>query len=542
MAKYGYGNNPYMMLFSHIERASREMGLLKVFGPNHDANYAAAKALARQRPDIPSSEVNKMWAGNPMRGLAHLLEREGSLDGIYKVLKGEVHPVHDSYLGSALSALRNVTVATSLKSATFIVTAGDTVTQALASARIGKNPISQLFEVFKPSGMFGKLSKEDAAYFHIEGHATSEFSNGVRDFEDHLSAFQITGKAATAVVKSTLLDAWGRNGKRTFSQTILNLFGRHRGDTFEQLATTNPGFRNLLDQHGFEAKDWDVFRNSVTEWNNGAHYLDPNKLMDDVPLYNRTMAMVQQTGAFAMHQADARIRSIEAGLPFGTTPGKPGSQLFQAGMQFKTFALSRMTTQMVRTLTDADMGSRVSRTVGFAVGSLLGTAVAIQALRVVQGKDLQNIGDPNFWLHVAARSGLGAIFGEMLHQAFTGDKGFGELVAPISPLGGLLTDVGKLILGPITRKTKELEGRPPSHATEGGQLAHVLKTYIPNAWWGMLATERMIYDKIQQLIDPEWRRSFSRLKHRQQKEYKSGYWWAPGDTAPAHGPHYPMRH
>ncbi len=541
MSKYGYGENPYMMLFSHIERASREMGLLKVFGPNHDANYAAAKVLAKQRPDIPSSEVNKMWAGNPMRGLAHMLEREGSLDGIWKVLKGEVHPVHDTYFGSAFSALRNVTVATSLKSALPIVMAGDTVTQALAAARIGKNPISQLFDVFKPSGMLGKLSKEDAAYFHLEGHATSEFSNGVRAFEDHLSAFQITGKAATAVVKSTLLDAWGRNGKRAFSQAILNQFGRYRNLTFDELAKENLPFRRLLDQHGFEAKDWDVFKNSVTEWNNGAHLLDPNKLMDKPELYNRTMAMVQQTGAFAMHQADARIRSIEAGLPLGYTPGKPASQIAQALMQFKTFALSRMTTQMVRTLTDADMSSRVNRTAGFAVMSLLGTAAAMQALRVFQGKDMQNMKDSHFWLHVAARSGLGAIFGEMLHQALTGDKGAGELLAPVSPLGGLVTDVGRLAIDPVLRKYKVMEGKGPSRTTEGGQVAKVLR-YIPNTWYGMLATERLIYDKIQQLIDPEWRRSFSRLKQRQQKEYHSGYWWAPGDTAPAHGPHYPLRH
>src|SRR5262249_46033948 len=159
---------------------------------------------------------------------------------------------------------------------------------------------------------------------------------------------------ASTFVKATGLQWWGDMGKRTWAGDMLNLFANQAGSAFDRV---DPKFKRFLDSYGFTAVDWDKVRDPANILDlSGAKYLNPNAL--ERPLYERVLNAIQEQGAFAMHQPDARLRSIETGAAFNIRPGK-GQELMRSFFQFKTFALSRMSTQMMRMFTDAE--SRVGR-------------------------------------------------------------------------------------------------------------------------------------------------------------------------------------
>ena len=48
----------------------------------------------------------------------------------------------------------------------------------------------------------------------------------------------------------------------------------------------------------------------------------------------------------------------------------------------------------------------------------------------------------------------------------------------------------------------------------------------------ILAVDRLLWDKLQTLVDPDYRQSFARAQRRVAKDYGQAYWWQPGATAP----------
>ena len=55
-------------------------------------------------------------------------------------------------------------------------------------------------------------------------------------------------------------------------------------------------------------------------------------------------------------------------------------------------------------------------------------------------------------------------------------------------------------------------------------------------WYSRLAMDRLIWDQLQELADPEYRRAFKRTEDRARKDYGQDYWWRPGQAAPQRAP------
>jgi len=75
----------------------------------------------------------------------------------------------------------------------------------------------------------------------------------------------------------------------------------------------------------------------------------------------------------------------------------------------------------------------------------------------------------------------------------------------------------------------------------GKTLAQHMKAWTPGSslWYSKLATDRLIFDNIQMMIDPDYRSSFSRYERRMKKDFGQTFWWGPGDSAPERGPRLP---
>jgi hypothetical protein len=197
--------------------------------------------------------------------------------------------------------------------------------------------------------------------------------------------------------------------------------------------------------------------------------------------------------------------------------------------QYKQFTMERMTTHLMRVLVDGPIENRIMRGIAFATLSAAAGAVSLQAGAVVKGQTPFDMSHPKFWAEAFARGGAGGIYGDILSAALHGDRGGLNMAAQLAgPIPGFIGDAAGLAINPAKREIDE-NGR--SRATSGGEAVAFARRWSPQTWYTKLAVDRLFWDKLQVLVDPNYRQSFRRAEQRAKKD-GSGYWWSPGQPAP----------
>jgi len=100
------------------------------------------------------------------------------------------------------------------------------------------------------------------------------------------------------------------------------------------------------------------------------------------------------------------------------------------------------------------------------------------------------------------------------------------------PIPGMAGDIFSAATSPL-RSVLDESGRPTTN-TFGKQALQAVQRHSPNTFYAKLAVERLFWDKLQVLADPDYRQSFRRAEQNAKKQ-GSGYWWGPGESAPYAG-------
>lgn len=158
-------------------------------------------------------------------------------------------------------------------------------------------------------------------------------------------------------------------------------------------------------------------------------------------------------------------------------------------------------------------------------------ALAVQLKEMVKGRDPRPMDDVKFWQAAAMQGGGIGIFGDFF-SANTSRAGGGLAETLGGPVVGLAGDVGRAIISNAARVN---EGKAP---LIGRDIANLGRRYNPAAtfWPTRVALDRMIWDQMQQLLDPESEEQMRKAEKKQRKEYGNQSWWRRGDPLPARGP------
>lgn len=64
----------------------------------------------------------------------------------------------------------------------------------------------------------------------------------------------------------------------------------------------------------------------------------------------------------------------------------------------------------------------------------------------------------------------------------------------------------------------------------GADVSRFVRLYTPgrSLWYGRLAFERMLFDRLAEMADPDAPRRFRRIERRAAKEFGQRYWAPPG--------------
>lgn len=164
-------------------------------------------------------------------------------------------------------------------------------------------------------------------------------------------------------------------------------------NTGRPLAEVSKPLRRMLKRYGISAAEWDVIRAAPLVEHEGARFFDPANVSDRAAGEKLMEAIIQER-AFAVLEPDSRVRGFTTGgLQRGTIPG----EIARSAMLFKSFAVTMLTTHMMRAAQKGSLGGKLAYFGAFTGLLTISGAVALQARQIIQGKDPRRMDDRKFW-------------------------------------------------------------------------------------------------------------------------------------------------
>ncbi|MFV5467636.1 hypothetical protein [Acinetobacter towneri] len=390
-------------------------------------------------------------------------------------------------------------------------------------------------------------NKEDRELAHSLGLATEEMLGSIaRWSDDGLTSVhgksqklaRVSSGVASQVMRVSGLNALTAASKVGFSKMLMEKYGRlSRDKAWTDLDAMD---RELMEKTGLSERAWEVMRLADPVVDRKGNQLmsarsiyeipddklkafgDPARVRDEIATQFQAHLLDEQ--GMAVVEAGLRERTwMSAGQKKGTGMG----EILKSMLQFKSFPAAFLMRHGSRAMSQPTLQGKAAYGVSlFAMTTLLG-ALVVQLKELSNGNDPQTMWDSddpqktmNFLTRSAIQGGGLSILGDIL-VAGTDTSGRSATDFMVGPFG---SDV-KAVLGlTVGNFTQYYEGKDANAASEAFRL---IKGKIPaqNLWYTMAAINRLVFDKIQDIIAPGYREKLIRKAEREQDRTQ---WWGEG--------------
>ncbi|WP_180036692.1 MULTISPECIES: hypothetical protein [unclassified Acinetobacter] len=380
-------------------------------------------------------------------------------------------------------------------------------------------------------------NKQDRELAHSLGLATEEMLGSIaRWSDDGLTSVhgksqklaRVSSGLATQVMRISGLNALTAASKVGFSKMMMEKYGRLTRS--KAWADLDPMDRELMEKTGLNERAWEVMRLADPVVDRKGNQLmsarsiyeipddklkafgDPARVRDEVASQFQAHLMDEQ--GMAVVEAGLRERTwMSAGQKKGTGMG----EILKSMLQFKSFPAAFLMRHGSRAMSQPTLQGKSAYGVSlFAMTTLLG-ALVVQLKELSNGNDPQTMWDSddpqktmNFLTRSAIQGGGLSILGDIL-VAGTDTSGRSATDFMVGPFGSDVKSVLGLTVGNFTQY---YEGKDTNAANEAFRL---VKNKIPaqNLWYTKAATNRMIFDEMQDIIAPGYREKYLRKAERQ---------------------------
>jgi len=214
----------------------------------------------------------------------------------------------------------------------------------------------------------------------------------------------------------------------------------------------------------------------------------------------------------AIIDSGARERSLTQFGQAGTFQGELGRTLFQ----FKAYPMGYLMRMGSRAFAQDDITSRATFLISLLAYQTIAGGMVAQLQNIANGKQPEPVFTTDFFLKSVLKGGGFSFLGDLMSAMSdpTG-RGMGDFVA--GPLIGSAFKLGMLFTG---LGNNIIEGK---ESTRGMEIANAIKSNVPfqNLWYTKLVIDRMLYSKMQNMIDPDYlRRTQTRMEN-----LGNQYWW-----------------
>lgn len=526
---YGGGADVFDAAMSEINMMSRDIAMMEVLGPNPIAGAEWVKQVIQQQATFRANGEAAAFPGKPETAENRAERAVNRFEKVFDDMRGVLgQPVNET-MAKGLGGLRNLNVASALGGAV-LSSAFDMGTSMLTRrmAGIRGSVLHDYVRAALPSG------RQDAIAAGLILDDALQVMHAEARFAGTLAGSGWTSMLADRVMTWSFLKGFTQAGKHAFGLSFFHEAAMEAGQSWERL---HPLFRRKFAEYGFTPADWDKIRSAgVHTGESGLTLLRPAEVRAvDPGLADRWLGMVQDETEYAVVSGGHRARTFVLGK---TRPGTIEGEALRSMMQFKSFPVAFAMLHGARIFRMLQ-GSGEEKWLGGAyAGALLITsamfgAMTIQLKQLAQFKDPQPMTDKKFWGAALLQGGGLGIYGDFLF-------------ADLNRFGGGLAST---MAGPAAQRFDNFRNLVTGNAIQlangdetnfGRETVQFLKQNVPGAsiWYLRGAMDRLVFDQLQHLVDPEANKAFKRRQQDAAKTYGQGYWWAPGQALPSRAPDF----
>ena len=506
----------FKVLMDHMSGLAKDVAALQELGQNPNLTVEWLKQVVTQ-------ETGK--------------DHSKSIGALWTVVNGS-QGVGSRAWADGMSAARNFLTAGSLGATTLTAIGSDPFVQGIARFMSGL-PVLGYFRD-QINQLFSGASRREVLQAGIIWQDMLQHTH--RSLQNHnmLSGANVVfGTLADRVLTFSGLNAWTDAGQRAMAQAFMFEAAGHAGRTLDEIAKVDPRFARRLRGQGVRPDDWEIIRAArPQDLGEAGGMLGMMDVLESAPGNVRVREAAIRYAA-ALHAA------AEEGVPRGTAhaqammgrdaaPGSPSGEITRTATQFLTFAVTLLSSQLRAAAWELSEN-------GMARGGLF-VAGSFTALT------------------------LGGIIGEQIREIYLNGRDARPLDAGLVTKGiargGGLGGFGDFILGDYARGTSQIAGRGigpvPNVVLEGLSIfaisnrinedeinagkrsVDLARRTIPfqNMWMFRPAMERLVWDRLHVLADPNAHRQWRQKERQLMRDYGQGVWWGRGEAEPRRAPDF----
>lgn len=550
------------VMMSHLQSSSRDLGVVKAFGPDAERNFSLVLDRIYKRAVTGGKRKKEME--DEAKLVARMFNSMAGLNGV----------ASSSVFSSAVGGLRNLMTSAMLGTSVLTATSDQAIMRANAQAlgftrggmRLSVNTIKNLF-----SGDAKKANAELGLL--VDSHAAVVSKMGGFDLSRG-----ITGWFAEKTLKWSGLIAMDRANKASFGLLMYKNIGEltRKFKTLDDMKGTD---KTILANKGWSNEDWAIMaaaelRPMTTAGHMGmtpdAIYAVPDNVIADIMADRITRiragsekalaalgdlpperlkrmkeafdAEAEQTITRMIRNARAEAAHKLLGITHGemtnavtTATGIDTYARDDAGELMKSFMLFKTTPfagfrQLVNRTRDLDTVPAIKFLASYIGGTTLAGMFAIQMNSLLNGNDPLDMTKPTTWVQALLKGGSFGIYGDFIFQDHTqyGSSIGATMGGPVLSFAEQLT---KLL---ITNPQKALQGEETSFGADALKTARMI-TPFANLWYAKAITNHLILQQLQEMANPGYN---DRVRDRAQREFDITSWWEPVAIAPRRAPDF----
>lgn len=530
-AAFGEGT-VFDAMMDHIHVLARDVATLEVLGPNPNATVTWMRDVIKQekgRADVGQPSLYRVKVGDTPK-----TKPDTMLAAMWDVASGTEGDVNKWAL--AVQGLRNWLTGALLSKTALTAVAGDPFQQAWVRDFAGL-PAAKFFRDVTTQ-IFSTASRREVAQAGvIFADAMPHLRTDVGGYGLTAASHEMSKWVPDRIFMWTGLTPWTNNARRAHAQRFMFHAGDAADRTLAQL--TNAGgqdakFARWLQGFGIDEATWSTIR-QATPANHGpaGGMLRPIDVIDSAPgdrtVFDAAMRYSEAIHALMEEATPAGTARARTLLGLNTRKGAIGGEIVRNTTMFLGYPTTVLMSLKYAIAHEASGGA--ARGMGFAFKTgltlALGGAAIIQLQALSRGVDLRGVDDAQFWIEAFVKGGGLGFFGDWLIADYK--RGGSETAAR---LAGPVVGFGADALSVVFPKAF-FGGDEVKHGARGVEFA---KRYTPVPWWIKPATDRLIFDRLQLMADPNAYRAWRRREKQLEDDTEQGTWWGRGEATPRRAP------
>lgn len=528
---YGGGGDAFAAMMGHINMMAKDIAAMEVLGPNPNGTIEWVKQAVQKQAMEKVAGRPSRFAGKPERAIDGAQATNKKIDAVWGSIRGTLETPVNGRWASGLAATRSLITASVLGSAA-LSSVSDIGTSMMARQFVGIGARGAFADLVKAAGT--QTRREAVASGLILEEAMHVFHAQAR-YVGTIDGRGWSGFLADRVLTLSGLTPWSQAGRHAFGLAFMRTAAENAGKPFASLP---PAFRDVMSRYGIREMDWDKMRKMpMHDMGSGTMIMRPNEIAErvDERLAERYLSMIQAETEYAIPSGSARSKVM---LVDENRPGTFIGEVVRSFAQFKSFGAVFLLLHG-RRVHGLLAGGETAKGAAYAGSLLISTTLfggmALQLKSMASGRDPQDMTDSAFWGAALLQGGGLGIYGDFLFSNIN-RYGGGFSTTFGGPLMQRANDAWNLTAGNIA----QLASGEKTHF--GRELVKFMKGNTPGSsiWYTKLAWERIVWDQLQYLVDPEANKAFKQRQRFFDKEFGQGFWWRPGQATPDRGPNFPV--